>query len=230
VLSGGTVTYANGTLGVGATLTLSAGLSAIDGHTLTNGDRILVKNQANQAHNGIYVRTSATVLTRASDFDTAVEIGGGDFTFVENGTLYASTGWVQTFEVNTVGTDTVIWQQFSGTGTFSAGNGLTISGTEFNVGGTLNRITVGVDSVDIASTYVGQNSITTLGTITTGTWNGTAISPTYGGTGVTSYNYGDILVGSVTGTLVKLSVGSDGKVLQSNGNTLVYGDVDGGTY
>jgi len=50
VLSGGTVTYDNGTAGVGATLTLSAGLTAIDGHTLTNGDRILVKNQANQAH------------------------------------------------------------------------------------------------------------------------------------------------------------------------------------
>lgn len=183
-LSGGTVTYDNGTLGVGATLTLSSGLTAIDGHSLTNGDRILVKNQANQAHNGIYVRTSATVLTRASDFDTGAEIAGGDFTFVEKGTLYANTGWVQTFEVVTVGSDTVIWQQFSGTGTFTAGNGLTISGTEFNVGGTNDRITVNPDSIDIASTYVGQTSITTLGTIGTGTWQGTVIDPTYGGTGV----------------------------------------------
>jgi hypothetical protein len=184
VLSGGTVTYNNGTLGVGATLTLSAGLSAIDGHTLTNGDRILVKNQATQAHNGMYVRTSATVLTRASDFDTAAEIGGGDFTFVENGTLYGNTGWVQTVEVLTVGTDNVIWQQFSGTGTFTAGNGLTISGTEFNVVGTADRITANIDSIDIASTYVGQTSITTLGTIGTGVWQGTIVGPTYGGTGV----------------------------------------------
>jgi hypothetical protein len=183
-LSGGTVTYANGTAGVGATLTLSAGLSAIDGHTLTNGDRILVKNQANQAHNGMYVRTSATVLTRASDFDTAAEIGGGDFTFVENGTLYGNTGWVQTIEVLTVGTDNIIWQQFSGTGTFTAGNGLTISGTEFNVVGTADRIVANIDSIDIASTYVGQTSITTLGTIATGTWQGTIVGPTYGGTGV----------------------------------------------
>jgi hypothetical protein len=183
-LSGGTVTYSNGTLGVGATLTLSAGLSAIDGHTLTNGDRILVKNQANQAHNGMYVRTSATVLTRASDFDTAAEIGGGDFTFVENGTLYGNTGWVQTVEVLTVGTDNIIWQQFSGTGTFTAGNGLTISGTEFNVVGTADRITANIDSIDIASTYVGQTSITTLGTIGTGVWQGTIVGPTYGGTGV----------------------------------------------
>jgi hypothetical protein len=172
VLSGGTVTYSNGTSGVGATLTLSAGLSAIDGHTLNNGDRILVKNQVNQAHNGMYVRTSATVLTRASDFDTAVEIGGGDFTFVENGTLYGNTGWVQTVEVLTVGTDNIIWQQFAGQGTFTAGDGLTLAGTEFNVGGTANRITVNPDSIDIASTYVGQTSITTLGTIATGTWQG----------------------------------------------------------
>jgi len=197
-LSGGTVTYSNGTAGVGATLTLSAGLSAIDGHTLTNGDRILVKNQANQAHNGIYVRTSATVLTRASDFDTAVEINGGDFTFVENGTTYGSTGWVQTFEVLTVGSDTIIWQQFSGSGTFTAGAGLTISGTEFNVVGTADRITVNPDSIDIASTYVGQTSITTLGTIATGTWQGSVVGPTYGGTGVNNGSKTITLGGSFT--------------------------------
>lgn len=184
VLSGGTVTYNNGTSGVGATLTLSAGLSAIDGHTLTNGDRILVKNQATQAHNGMYVRTSATVLTRAADFNTAAEMAGGDFTFVENGTIYGNTGWVQTEEVLTVGTDAVIWQQFSGTGTFTAGNGLTIAGTEFNVVGTADRITANIDSIDIAATYVGQTSITTLGTIATGTWQGSVVGPTYGGTGV----------------------------------------------
>jgi hypothetical protein len=184
VLSGGTVTYNNGTAGVGATLTLSAGISAIDGHTLSNGDRVLVKNEANRTHNGMYVRTSATVLTRASDFDTAAEIGGGDFTFVENGTIYGNTGWVQTVEVLTVGTDNIIWQQFSGTGTFTAGNGLTITGTEFNVIGTADRIVANIDSIDIASTYVGQTSITTLGTIGTGTWQGTIVGPTYGGTGV----------------------------------------------
>jgi len=200
VLSGGTVTYANGTLGVGATLTLSAGLSAIDGHTLTNGDRILVKNQATQAHNGMYVRTSATVLTRATDFDTGAEIGGGDFTFVENGTIYGNTGWVQTEEVVTVGTDDVIWQQFSGTGTFTAGAGLTITGTEFNVIGTADRITVNPNSVDIASSYVGQTSITTLGTIGTGVWQGTVVGPTYGGTGVNNGSKTITLGGSFTHT------------------------------
>jgi hypothetical protein len=178
-LTGGTVTYDNGTDGVGATLTLSQPLTVVDNHTLTNGDRILVKNQANQAHNGIYTRTSSTLLTRALDFDSGVEIAGGDFTFVEKGSAYANTGWVQTFEVVTVGSDTVIWQQFSGTGTFTAGNGLTIAGTEFNVVGTSDRITVNPDSIDIASTYVGQSSITTLGTISTGVWNGSVIGDSY---------------------------------------------------
>jgi hypothetical protein len=215
VLSGGTVTYSNGTSGVGATLTLSAGLSAIDGHTLTNGDRILVKNQATQAHNGIYTRTSATVLTRAVDFDTAAEIAGGDFVFVENGTVFGSTGFVQTIEVLTVGTDNVIFQQFSGTGTFTAGNGLTINGTEFNVVGTADRITANIDSIDIASTYAGQSTITTLGTITTGVWNGTVITGEYGGTGVNNSGKTITLGGNLT------TSGAHATTLTTTGTTSV---------
>jgi hypothetical protein len=183
-LSGGTVTYSNGTDGVGATLTLSAGITALDGVTLANDDRILVKDQANTAHNGIYVRTSATVLTRATDFDSGPEIAGGDFTFVEVGTLYGKTGWVQTFEVVTVGSDTVIWEQFSGQGLFIAGTGLTLTGNTFDVVGTADRITANANSIDIASTYAGQSTITTLGTIGTGTWQGSVIAGQYGGTGV----------------------------------------------
>lgn len=132
-ISGGAVTYDNGTNGVGSTLTLANPITAIDGHTLAIGDRVLVKNQSNAAHNGIYNYTSTTVLTRADDFNTAIEIHGGDFVFVENGTLYNSTGWVNENEVNTVGTDTLSWLQFSGVGTFTAGLGLTLSGTEFSV-------------------------------------------------------------------------------------------------
>lgn len=128
-----TVTYDNGTDGVGATLTLGASLTVLDGHTLNNGDRILVKEQANAAHNGIYVRTSATVLTRADDFNSAAEIAGGDFVFVENGTTYNATGWVVDNEVNTVGTDAIIWLQFSGAGTITAGNNISVSGTQVSV-------------------------------------------------------------------------------------------------
>jgi hypothetical protein len=63
---------------------------------------------------------------------------------------------------------------------------LTKSGNTLNAVGTADRITVNADSIDIASTYVGQNTITTLGTITTGTWNGTDIAVADGGTGAST--------------------------------------------
>lgn len=84
------------------------------------------------------------------------------------------------------------------------------------VSGTANRITsTGGQNpvIDIAATYVGQTSITTLGTVTTGTWNATAIGPTFGGTGQTTYTTGDILYASAANTLSKLPIGSTNDVL-----------------
>ena len=112
-----------------------------------------------------------------------------------------------------------------------AGNGLSYSSGVLTVGGTADRITVGTDTVDIASTYVGQSSITTLGTVTTGTWNATTLGTGYGGTGLTSYATGDLLYASATNTLSKLTAGALGKVLQINASGVpVWGDVDGGSY
>jgi hypothetical protein len=180
-ISGGTVTYNNGTAGVGATLTTTGTYTTIDGVTLSDGMRILVKNEATQANNGIYVRTSATVLTRADDFNTAVEIAGGDFTFVTAGTQYNSTGWVQIDDVTTVGTDPIVWEQFSGAGTYQAGTGLTLTGTTFSVNASQTQVTaVGtLTSLSVsgnanvgnigATTFVGSLSgaATTAGTVTT---------------------------------------------------------------
>ena len=261
----GSVTYDNGTSGVGATLTTDTPINTLDGYSLVNGDRVLIKNQANAAHNGIYIRTSSTVFTRAADFNTVAEIASGDFLFVSSGTVNGKTGWVNTSKSIAVGTTDVVFEQFSGAGTYiagsglaftgntidivlqtsggleivsdelglkstTAGNGLTFSSGVLSVGGTADRITVSADAIDIASTYVGQNTITTLGTISSGTWQGTTIGTIYGGTGNSSYSVGDILVGAAANALNKLSIGTVGKVLQSNGTTLVYGDVDGGTY
>lgn len=136
-----TATYSNGTSGVGATLTNSGTQAALtlDGVSLSTSDRVLVKNQTTSAQNGIYVVTTVGsgstnwVLTRATDFDNAAEIGGGDFTFVEQGTSYNNTGWVCVDKVTTVGTDPIVWEQFSGAGTYTAGNGLTLTGTTFSV-------------------------------------------------------------------------------------------------
>lgn len=149
--TGATVTYTNGTSGVGAKLTFTGGtLSTLDGYTLQNGDRVLVKNQANTAHNGIYTwATGGAEITRATDFDTGVEVAGGDFTFVTNGTLYNSSGWVQTDEVTTIGTDPIAFTQFSGQGLYTAGNYLYLVGSQFNVNAT---------SAATASVVVARNS------------------------------------------------------------------------
>ena len=136
-VSSGTVTYNNGSSGVGATLTTTGTYTLIDGVNIaTVGVRVLVKNEANAAHNGIYTYTSSTVLTRATDFDTPTEMGGGDFTFIQAGTLYNDTGWVMTDPVTTVGTTNVNWVQFSGAGTYTAGTGLTLNGTQFSISNT----------------------------------------------------------------------------------------------
>jgi hypothetical protein len=133
-------TYSNGTSGVGATLT-NAGTQAAfetDGTTPSLNDRILVRLQTNAAQNGIYTLTTVGsgstnwVLTRSTDFDTPTEIAGGDFTFVDNGTTLANTGWVNVDEVNTVGTDPIVFQQFSGAGTYTANNGVVLNGTVFS--------------------------------------------------------------------------------------------------
>jgi len=242
-ITGDSVTYNNGTDGVGATLTLGTALDLaggdIDGDTdISVGDRIIIAGETNAVHNGIYVITSSTVLTRAADFDTPAEMAGGDFVFVTHGTTYADTGWVLSEPVTAVGTDAVTFIQFSGAGAYEAGNGLSRNGTVFSVnvgsgialsndaivlnstaggagltytdgvlavGGTANRISVSADAIDIASNYVGQASINTLGTITTGTWNATTIGTTKGGTGLTSYATGDLLYASGLNTLSKLT-------------------------
>ena len=131
--SGDTVTYNNGSSGVGATLTLSTGISTLDGHTLSDGERVLIKNESNQAHNGIYIRTSSTVFTRATDFDTTNEVASGDFLFVENGTLNGSNGYVQTETTTTIGTSNIIFEQFSGAGQITAGAGLSKTGNQLDV-------------------------------------------------------------------------------------------------
>lgn len=161
--------------------------SAIDGVTLVDQMRILVKSQTAPAENGIYIYDQATDdLVRATDYDTAAEIDAGDFVFVDSGNTYGNTGWVQTETVATLGTSAIAWVQFSGAGTYTAGDGLTLDGTEFNVVGTADRITVNADSVDIASTYAGQTSIDTVGTITTGTWEADTLAIAHGGTGATT--------------------------------------------
>jgi hypothetical protein len=163
---------------------LEAGDTLDTNVTLVAGDRVLVKDQSTASENGIYVVQASGAAVRATDFDSNAEVTPGAFTFVEEGTTNADSGWVLTTNgtIN-VGATGLTWALFSVAGTILAGDGLTKTGNVLNVNGTTDRISVTSDAVDIASTYVGQTSITTLGTITTGVWNGTDVAVTDGGTG-----------------------------------------------
>jgi len=135
VLTGGTVTYNNGTSGVTATLTLQNALTTLDTtYSVQSGDRLLIKNQANQAHNGIYtIDATLTVLTRATDFDTTGEIASGDFLFVQEGTLNGSNGYVQTEVTTSIGTSPIVFEQFSGAGQIVDGDALLKTGNRLDV-------------------------------------------------------------------------------------------------
>jgi len=191
----------------------------IDGVTLADGDRVLVKNQTTAAENGIYVVSTSEAWTRSSDADTSAEVTPGLFTFVEEGTAHADSGWVLTNNgtIN-VGVTGLAFAQFSGAGQITAGNGLTKTGNTLDVGGTANRITVNADTVDIAPTYAGQTSITTLGTVTTGTWSASTIGVSKGGTGLTTATKGSVLVANTADTFSALDGGgsADGLLFYSS--------------
>ena len=156
----------------------------VDGITLATDDRVLVKHQSTASENGIYVVQSSGAAVRSDDANTSAEVTTGMFTFVSEGTANADTGWVLTTnDTITLGTTGLTFVQFSGAGQITAGDGLTKDGSTLNVNVTANRTAITSDAIDIASTYVGQSSITTLGTITTGIWNGTDIAVADGGTG-----------------------------------------------
>ena len=123
-----------GTYGAG---TITGASATVDGVTLAAGDRVLVRAQTDAQQNGIYVVTATTTIwDRAPDHDgtPSNEVSGGNFTFVEQGTTYASTGWVlQGDGVLTLDSDDLVWTQFSAAGIIQPGIGLSQSGNIFNV-------------------------------------------------------------------------------------------------
>jgi hypothetical protein len=140
-------TYDNGTSGVGATLTNSGTQVAIviDGIALSSSDRVLVYQQTDPAHNGVYTVTTVGsvstnwVLTRATDADSYAPsdpdaLGQGDAFFISAG----DTGAGETYVMTTVGTITfgttgIVFTQISATAIYSAGAGLTLTGQEFSL-------------------------------------------------------------------------------------------------
>ena len=143
IITGGATTYYNGPAdnGVGATITTAGSYTNIDGVAInTVGTRILVRAEANAVWNGVYVYSNATAITRATDYNQVPEVEAGDFIFNLYGTEYGNTGWVQTSNVSNVGQagNNINFTQFSGSGTYTQGNGIAINGvvisTRINTG------------------------------------------------------------------------------------------------
>jgi hypothetical protein len=228
-------------VGVGATLT-NAGTQAAftaDGIAVPINSRVLIYNQTNQFENGVYTLTTVGsgstnwVLTRATDADTYSpsnpnSLGQGDAFFVSNG----NTGAGETYVCNTVGTITfgttaITFVQISDSTLYTAGTGLTLTGTQFSISNT--AVTAGAYG---SSTQVGNFEVNAQGQLVSAgnvsinidasqVSSGT-LAVAQGGTNISSYTTGDILYASASGVLSKLTLGTNGYVLVAGSSVPAY--------
>lgn len=193
-------TTANATLAGGAP-------SLVDGVTLANGNRILVKSQTNPAENGIYVvQTLGTgangTWIRTTDADTNAKVTAGLYTFIEEGTVAADSGWVLTTDGNIVlGTTSLAFTQFSGAGQIIAGAGLTKSGNQLDVVSANAGITINADSIAL-------------------TLDGTTLTTSGLGLKLADLPNGKILVGNSSNIATAVSVSGDATMTNAGVVTL----------
>lgn len=234
----GTPTYNNGTSGVGATLTeVGTGALSVDGASPSVGQRILVKNEATQANNGVYTVTAtgsgiaSYILTRATDFNTSTDVYAGVTVPVLSGTANAGTAWTQTTTgVITIGTTAIVFTEAS-----AAGGGVaSITGTpnQVTASASTGAVTLSIPSLFLiqqASTtmfstlgplYIGKTSTTTISGEATSTFP-SGINITGGGLslGSTVAGFLKATAGAVATALVNLTTDVTGILPIANGGT-----------
>jgi hypothetical protein len=234
-----TVSYYNGPAnnGVGATLT-NAGANAafaIDGVTMTSGNignRLLIKDMANAAYNGVYTLTTvgsgsvAWVLTRATDYDTSGtgtnEIDAGDFVYVLAGSTLANTSWVQQTPLPIIiGTTSIVFTQFAAQISYTAGTGLTLAANQFSITNTA----VTANSYGSASA-VGTFTVNAQGQLTAASTTNIALAASQitsgqlivaqGGTGASTLTSNGVLYGNGTSAIGATAAGTTGQILVGN--------------
>lgn len=209
------IVYANGSSGVGATLTgVALGAISLDSSSPSVADRVLIKNQVSDFQNGIYIVTAAGsgaavfVLTRATDFDQASDIQTGDTVFVTAGNTLANTTWTYNgIDSPTMGTTSLTFAQAAGPGSFTGGNGITITGTSI--------------AINTAVTA----DLNTSQALTNKTYNGNTFTA---GTGVLTIGASKTLTASSTFTLtgtdgkgINVGAATSGKILIGDGTNMV---------
>ena len=245
------LTYANGTAGVGATLTNDGNeVYAVDGVNLTLNMRVLVKDQSPATENGIYYVSTAgaggatLILTRALDANQPAELTGGSFTFVEQGTTQAENGYVFTHNgeptFGSGNTDLTV-AQFSGAGQVVAGTGMTKSGNTLNVVGS-TTILANADTLEVKSTGTGGQILRSTGTASqAAVWGQVDLADSdavtgisaiaNGGTGASSLTANRLVMANGTSAITVLGAGSQDQVMLSNaGSAPAFGNIDGGTF
>lgn len=138
-------TTANGTLSTAYT-----NGAVIDGVTLATGDRILIKNQTTASENGIYVVNATGAPTRASDADASADMTAGVTVFVSQGTTLGNSSWTLTTEDAIVlGTTSLVFAQVAGGSLYTAGAGLVLNGSTFDIVAADTSLTVNADSIQV---------------------------------------------------------------------------------
>jgi len=185
----------------------------VDGYILQRDDRILIKNQDDSKENGIYIVQDTGVPTKSLDFNDGGNASGA-FVFVINGNINGGLGWIcnSPNDMDTIGTDNITFTQFTALGKVEAGDGLIKTFNRLDVNVDNISLEISSDQLRIKNTGLGsgmtggsgspiqtspdQSHVTKLGTVNTGTWQGSSIQVPYGGTGVNRFTQGNILFGN----------------------------------